>query len=67
MTGGTDAAAEINRNLARAAQEAGPGHGRGLPARRPVHPELAATYRVREVAPDVLLLANVGAVQFNYG
>jgi isopentenyl-diphosphate delta-isomerase len=29
-------------------------------------PELAATYQVRKYAPDILLLANVGAVQLNY-
>ena len=29
-------------------------------------PELASTYQVRKYAPDVLLFANVGAVQLNY-
>ncbi len=28
---------------------------------------LAATFQVRDVAPDILLFANLGAVQFNYG
>jgi len=30
------------------------------------HPELAPTFQVRDVAPDILLLANLGAVQLNY-
>lgn len=31
------------------------------------HPEQAKTFQVRRVAPDILLFANLGAVQFNYG
>jgi isopentenyl-diphosphate delta-isomerase len=30
-------------------------------------PELAQTFQVRDVAPDILLFANLGAVQLNYG
>ncbi len=66
MTGGTPRAGEINRNLARAAQELRVGLGLGSQRAGLLHPELAATYQVRNLAPDVLLLANVGAVQFNY-
>jgi isopentenyl-diphosphate delta-isomerase len=32
-----------------------------------VRPELANTFHVRDVAPDILLFANIGAVQLNYG
>ncbi len=67
MTGGIEPAERINRNLARAAQEMGVAMGVG--SLRPAidDPSLAHTYQVREVAPDILLFANLGAVQLNYG
>ncbi len=67
MTGGTDEARRINRTLAAVAQEAG--FAMGLGSARVVleHPELVSTFAVRDVAPDVLLFANLGAVQLNYG
>ncbi len=67
MTGGTEEAAEINRTLASAAQEAGVALGLGSQRAAIEHPELEGTFRVRQVAPDILLLANIGAVQLNYG
>lgn len=67
MTGGTEQARIINRNLAAAAQVAGIPMGVGSTRVAVVRPELADTFRVRDVAPDVLLFANIGAVQFNYG
>src|SRR5438132_10615588 len=66
MTGGAPRAQEINRNLALAAQELGLAMGVGSQRAALQHPELEATYQVRQFAPDVLLFANVGAVQLNY-
>jgi isopentenyl-diphosphate delta-isomerase len=67
MTGGTKEAGSINRSLAEAAQSAG--IAMALGSMRPAleTPALAATFRVRSVAPDILLMANLGAVQLNYG
>ena len=67
MTGGTPDAAVVNRRLAQAAQLAGSAMAVGSQRAAIEAPELAATYRVRDVAPDVLLFANLGAVQLNKG
>mgnify|MGYP000567542193 CR=1 FL=1 len=67
MTGGTDLALKINRNLAEAAQTHKIALGLGSQRAGIRSPELAYTYKVRDVAPDVLLFGNLGAVQFNYG
>lgn len=63
MTGGAERAREINRQLAAVAQELGLAFGVGSQRAMFKHPELVETYRVRDVAPDVLLLGNLGVVQ----
>ena len=67
MTGGTAEARQINRTLAAAAQEAGMAMGLGSQRAAIEDDSLANTYQVRDVAPDILLFANLGAVQLNYG
>lgn len=67
MTGGTEQARHINLNLAQAAQHYGVAMGLGSQRAGIQHPEVADTFKVRSVAPDILLFANLGAVQFNYG
>jgi isopentenyl-diphosphate delta-isomerase len=65
MTGGTASAQAINRRLAQAAETIGAGMGVGSQRAALEAPEWVDTYRVRDVAPNVLLLANLGAVQLN--
>lgn len=67
MTGGTDEAETINLRLAEAAQECGIAMGVGSQRAAIEHPEQAKTFQVRRAAPGILLFANLGAVQFNYG
>ncbi len=63
MTGGAERAREINRQLASVAQELGLAMGLGSQRAMLKHPDLLDTYEVREVAPDILLFGNIGAVQ----
>ncbi len=67
MTGGTPEAERINLRLAEAAQARGIAMGVGSQRVALEHPEQAHTFQVRRVAPDILLFANLGAVQLNYG
>ncbi|MFT5457437.1 MAG: isopentenyl-diphosphate delta-isomerase [Myxococcota bacterium] len=62
MTGGVDRAEAVNRDLARVAQELGIGFGFG--SMRPLLEDgVTLGYLVRDVAPDALVLGNIGIVQ----
>jgi isopentenyl-diphosphate delta-isomerase len=63
MSGGTEQARELNRALASTAQKHGLGMGVGSQRAMLLDPTTAPTYRVRDVAPDILLFGNLGAVQ----
>lgn len=67
MTGGTQEAALINRRLAEAAEARGWAMGLGSMRAAIENEELAATFKVRAEAPTIPIIANIGAVQFNYG
>jgi isopentenyl-diphosphate Delta-isomerase len=67
MTGGFDLARKINRNLAAAAEQLGLGMGVGSQRVALEMPGVADSFAVRDIAPRILLLANLGAVQLNYG
>jgi isopentenyl-diphosphate delta-isomerase len=67
ITGGTEEGREINRRLASAAQKLGIAMGVGSQRVALEDPSLRDTFRVRDVAPDILLFANLGAVQLNNG
>ncbi len=63
MTGGTERAAKINRELAEIAEQRGYAFGVGSQRAMHVRKESASTYHVREVAPQTVVLGNLGVVQ----
>lgn len=67
MTGGAERAAALNRNLAIAAQRVGVGMMLGSQRVMLEHPDLTPTFAVREHAPDVPLIGNLGVAQLNRG
>src|SRR5512142_62740 len=68
MTGGTEEAGEINQRLAEAAQEIGVAMGVGSQRAALENLKETPTFSIaRKAAPDILLFANLGAVQLNYG
>jgi isopentenyl-diphosphate Delta-isomerase len=66
MTGGTQQAKEINYRLAEAAQTYKLAMGVGSQRVAIEQPQVAETFQIRQIAPDILLFANIGAVQLNY-
>jgi isopentenyl-diphosphate delta-isomerase len=67
MTGGAHDVARINMALAEAAETLGLAMGVGSQRSAIRDAGLAYTYQVRRVAPNIPLLANLGAVQLNNG
>jgi isopentenyl-diphosphate delta-isomerase len=63
MTGGTEEAGRVNRELAEIAEERGYGFGLGSQRAMHLRPSVGATYHVRKSAPATLVLGNVGVVQ----
>ncbi|AFY87125.1 type 2 isopentenyl-diphosphate Delta-isomerase [Chroococcidiopsis thermalis] len=66
MTGGTEQAGIINRRLAEVAQHYKIAMGVGSQRVAVEKPQVADTFAVRSLAPDIPLFANLGAVQLNY-
>ena len=67
MTGGLEQGEKINKNLAKACQNLNLFMGMGSQRITLEMPESLDSFKVRDVAPDILIFANVGAVQLNYG
>lgn len=67
MTGGSELAANINHNLAKAAEEKGWAFALGSTRALLESDSHKESFMVRSSAPSVPLIANLGAVQLNYG
>lgn len=67
MTGGSELASKINRNLGVAAEEKGWAIGLGSTRALLESDAHEESFMIRNHAPSVPLIANLGAVQLNYG
>lgn len=67
MTGGAELAGTINKNLAMAAEERGWIFALGSTRALIESKEYRSSFQVREFAPNTPIIANLGAVQLNYG
>lgn len=67
MTGGEELGGRINQTLAQAAQQLGVGLMLGSQRVMLERPQARASFQVRPVAPDILLLGNLGVAQLNRG
>jgi isopentenyl-diphosphate Delta-isomerase len=67
MVGGTERAASLNRVLAQVAGQLHLAMGLGSGRILLEDPGVLKTFDVRQIAPDVLLFANLGAIQLNKG
>jgi isopentenyl-diphosphate Delta-isomerase len=65
MTGGAELSGTINRNLAAAAQQLGIGMMLGSQRIMLDNGSASASFAIRDVAPDVLLIGNIGLAQLN--
>lgn len=63
MTGGTERAGKVNRDLAQLAEEFGVAFGVGSQRAMAERSELVDTFAVRSVAPTTVVLGNIGLVQ----
>jgi isopentenyl-diphosphate delta-isomerase len=67
MSGGTMDGWKINQNLAKAAEVSGVAFGLGSIRAAIENDDLKSSFQVRKIAPNALVLVNLGAVQLNYG
>jgi isopentenyl-diphosphate Delta-isomerase len=67
MTGGAERATKINRNLAIAAHHLGIGMMLGSQRAMLEIESARASFQIRDVAPDILLVGNLGVAQFKKG
>ena len=63
MTGGTERAEKVNRELPQVAEEFGLAFGVGSQRAMAERPELTSSFSVRNVAPNTVIIGNLGLVQ----
>ncbi|MRH44440.1 type 2 isopentenyl-diphosphate Delta-isomerase [Aquibacillus halophilus] len=67
MTGGAELAETINRNIAITAEDRGWAIGLGSTRALIENKKYRSSFQVRKYAPTIPIIANLGAVQLNYG